>query len=141
MAAARNALGLKTEIVGVAAQSAPAIAYSFAQRKVIEATAQTRIADGMACRRPNEKALAAMLDNVARIVLVSDEEIMEAMRALYEDTHNLAEGAGAAGMAAALKEKKQIKDKRVGIVLSGGNVDMGSYGAVLTATPARMEKP
>jgi threonine dehydratase len=140
MAAARNALGLKTEIVGVAAQSAPAIAYSFAQRKVIEATAQTRIADGMACRRPNAEALAAMLDNVARIVLVSDEEIMEAMRALYEDTHNLAEGAGAAGMAAALKEKKQIKDKRVGIVLSGGNVDMGSYGAVLTATPARMEK-
>jgi threonine dehydratase len=141
MAAARNALGLKTEIVGVASASAPAIAFSFAQRKVIEAAAQTRIADGMACRRPNEKALAAMLDNVARIVLVSDEEIMEAMRALYEDTHNLAEGAGAAGMAAALKEKKQIKDKRVGIVLSGGNVDMGSYGAVLTATPARMEKP
>jgi threonine dehydratase len=94
----------------------------------------------MACRRPNAEALAAMLDNVARIVLVSDEEIMEAMRALYEDTHNLAEGAGAAGMAAALKEKKQIKDKRVGIVLSGGNVDMGSYGAVLTATPAGMEK-
>ncbi len=139
MAAARNALGLKTEIVGVAAQSAPAIAYSFAQRKVIEAAAQTRIADGLACRRPTAEALAVMLDNVARIVQVSDEEIMEAMRALYEDTHNLAEGAGAAAMAAALQERKQIKDKRVGIILSGGNVDMESYGAVLTGTPARME--
>ncbi len=141
MAAARNALGLKTEIVGVASALAPAIAHSFAQRKLVEAAAQTQIADGMACRRPNAEALAVMLDNVSRIVEVSDEEIIDAMRALYEDTHNLAEGAGAAGMAAALKEKHQIKDKRVGIVLSGGNVDRSSYGAVLNATTARMERP
>ncbi len=138
MAAARNALGLKTEIVGVAAAAAPAIAYSFAQRKLVEAAAQTMIADGLACRRPNATALAVMLENVSRIVLVSDEEIMEAMRALYEDTHNLAEGAGAAAMAAALKERHQIKSMRVGIVLSGGNVDMASFGAVLNATAARM---
>jgi threonine dehydratase len=140
MVAARNALGLRTAIVGVASAAAPAIAQSFAQRKVVEAAARTMIADGMACRRPNAEALAVMLENVARIVQVSDEEIMDAMRALYEDTHNLAEGAGAAGMAAALKERNQIKDLRVGLVLSGGNVDKSSYGAVLHGSPARMER-
>jgi threonine dehydratase len=138
MAAARNALGLKTAIVGVASAAAPAIAQSFAQRKVVEAAARTMIADGMACRRPNAEALDVMLENVERIVQVSDEEIMEAMRALYEDTHNLAEGAGAAAMAAALKEKNKIKNLRVGIVLSGGNVDRASYSAALHGAQARM---
>ena len=140
IAAARNALGLKTAIVGVASAAAPAIAHSFAQRRVVEAAARTMIADGMACRRPNADALAVMLENVARIVEVSDEEIMEAMRALYEDTHNLAEGAGAAAMAAALKERNQIKNRRVGIVLSGGNVDRSSYGAALHGPQTRMER-
>jgi threonine dehydratase len=138
MAAARNALGLKTEIVGVAAEAAPAIANSFEKGVVLEAPAQTVIADGLACRRPNAEALAVMLENVSRIVRVSDEEIMEAMRALQEDTHNLAEGAGAASMAAALKEKSTLGKKRVGIILTGGNVDREVYRAVLDANEKRM---
>jgi threonine dehydratase len=133
MAAARNALGLATEIVGVAAEAAPAIAISFKQGTVVEAPARTAVADGLACRRPNAEALAVMLEHVSRIVEVSDEEIMEAMRALQEDAHNLAEGAGAAAMAAALKEKSTLENKRVGILLSGGNVDRETYLAVLNA--------
>jgi threonine dehydratase len=138
MAAARNALGLKTEIVGVTAEAAPAIANSFREGVVLEAPAQTAIADGLACRRPNPEALAVMLENVSRIVQVSDEEILEAMRALHEDTHNLAEGAGAASMAAALKEKTMLHKKRVGILLTGGNVDREIYRGVLNANEDRM---
>jgi threonine dehydratase len=131
IAAARNALGLKTEIVGVVAARAPAYARSFAQRQVVEAAAGTEIADGLACRRPSEEALEAILANVARIMEVSDEEIIEAMRALYEDTHNLAEGAGAAALAAALQEKDALRGKRTGIILTGGNVDRATYATVL----------
>jgi threonine dehydratase len=139
MAAARNALGRKTEIVGVAAELAPAIALSFEKGVVVEAPATTAIADGLACRRPNAEALAVILENVSRIVQVSDNEILQAMRALHEDTHNLAEGAGAASMAAAFKEKEMLAKKRVGIVLTGGNVDREAYRAVLNANEGRME--
>jgi threonine dehydratase len=139
MAAARNALGLRTEIVGVAAEAAPAIARSFEKGVVLEAPARTAIADGLACRRPNADALAVMLENVSRIVLVSDHEIKEAMRVLQEDTHNLAEGAGAASMAAALKEKTMLEKKRVGVILTGGNVDREIYRVVLNADAGRME--
>ena len=139
MAAARNALGRKTEIVGVASELAPAIAHSFEMGLVLEAPATTAIADGLACRRPNADALAVMLQNVSRIVQVSDADILHAMRALHEDTHNLAEGAGAASMAAALKEKAMLKNKRVGILLTGGNVDREMYRTVLNATENKTE--
>jgi threonine dehydratase len=134
--AARNALGLKTEIVGVTAARAPAYARSFAVGQLIEAPAETEIADGLAVRRPNAEALAAILANVARIVEVSEEEICEAMRALYEDTHNVAEGAGAAAMAAAMQERAELGGKRVGLVLTGGNVDRETYAAVLDGQEA-----
>jgi len=130
--AARNALGLKTEVVGVVAAESPSYALSFAQRKVVEAPAQTRIADGLACRRPNEKAMEAIWGNVARIVEVSDDQIEEAMRIYYTDTHNLAEGAGAAALAGALLEP-QTPEELVGIVLTGGNVDSDAYRDVLAA--------
>jgi threonine dehydratase len=139
MAAARNALGLKTEIVGVGAAECPAYARSFGQRKLVEAPALSRIADGLACRTPNIEALEIIWKNVARVVEVSDDEIEEAMRAYYQDTHNLAEGAGAAALAAALKEKDTLHGKRIGVVLSGGNVDRDTYAALLLETlePAR----
>jgi threonine dehydratase len=131
MAAARAALGLKTEIVGVVASQSPSYALSFKARKVVEAPAGTVIADGLACRRPNEEAVDAIVKYVSRIVEVSDAEIMEAMRIFYMDTHNLAEGAGAAALAGAMKERKTLQQKRIGIVLTGGNVDMDAYAAVL----------
>jgi len=136
MAAARNVLGLATEIVGVVAAQAPASARSFALRQVVEAPAETVIADGLACRRPDERALAVMLDNVKRIVEVSEAEIQHAMRALYEDMHNLAEGAGAAALAGAMRERESLYGKRVGIVLTGGNVDRATYAAVLAQQAA-----
>jgi threonine dehydratase len=132
MAAARNALELKTEIVGVVSRASPSYALSFRQHAIVEAPAETKIADGLACRKPNQQAMEFIWKNVARIVEVTDEEIGAAMRALYEDTHNLVEGAGAAGVAAALAEKDLNSGKRFGIVITGGNVDMDMYARVLT---------
>ena len=134
VSAARNALGLDTKIVGVVAEQAPAAALSFEQRQVVEAPANT-IADGLACRRLNPEALEIMLANVDRFVRVSEDEITAAMRALYTDTHNLAEGAGAAPLAAALRQKEQLAGLRVGLVLTGGNVDRDVFAAILAATP------
>ena len=85
--------------------------------------AGTKIADGLACRLPVEQALEVILRNVDHFVEVSEDEIRAAMRAVYEDTHNVAEGAAAASIAAVLKERDTIRGKRVGAVLTGGNVD------------------
>jgi threonine dehydratase len=135
MAAARNALGLKTEIVGVGAKECPAYALSFRQRKRVEAPARSRIADGLGCRAPDIRALEVIWENVPRMIEVSDEEIAEAMRAYYQDTHNLAEGAGAAALAAALQEKDSLMGKRIGIVLTGGNVDVKTFAAIVEEKP------
>jgi threonine dehydratase len=121
--AVREALGLKTRIVGVVAAASPSYSLSFAARKVVPHEAGTKIADGLACRLPVEDALEVMLKHVDRFVEVSEDEIRAAMRAVYEDTHNVAEGAGAAAIAAAMKERDRITGKRVGAVLTGGNVD------------------
>jgi threonine dehydratase len=141
VAAARNALELATEIVGVVAAEAPAYALSFKERRLVEAPARTVIADGLACRTPHPRALEVIFANVSRIVEISEAEIETAMRAYYEDAHNLAEGAGAAALAAALQEKKQIAGKRIGLVLTGGNVDRAAYAAVLdgASKPARTQ--
>ena len=131
MAAVRNALGLQTEIVGVGACECPAYALSFKQRKLVEAPALSKVADGLACRTPNIEALEIIWKEVARIVEVSDAEIAAAMLAYYQDTHNLAEGAGAAALAAALTEKNSVQGKRIGVLLTGGNVDWATYAAAL----------
>jgi threonine dehydratase len=131
VSAARNALQLKTEIVGVVAAQSPSYSLSFKQRKVVEAPSLTAIADGLACRTPNPQAMEVIWENVARIIEVTDDEIKQAMRAIYEDTHNLAEGAGAAALAGALKEKQLHGGKRIGSVLTGGNVDRETYAKVL----------
>jgi threonine dehydratase len=131
VSAARNALGLKTEVMGVVAEESPSYALSFEQHMVVAAPARTEIADGLACRLPSALAMEAIWENVARVVRVTEEEIAEAMRALYQDTHNLAEGAGAAALAGALKEKEQLRGKRIGVVLTGGNVDREAYAKVL----------
>jgi threonine dehydratase len=139
MAAARNALNRSTEIVGVVAAGSPATAISFRGHKVIEAPARTLIADGLACRKPDLEALEIMWTHVARVVEVDDNEIAEAMRIYYEDTHNIAEGAGAAALAAAFNEKSALRGKRAGIILSGANVDREMFTAALNGAfePAR----
>jgi threonine dehydratase len=132
VSAARNALALKTEIIGVVSSASPSYALSFAQRKIVEAPAQTLLADGLACRLPAAQAMEVIWANVARIVEVSDAEIAAAMRFYFQDAHNVAEGAGAAPLAAAIKDRHQSKDKRIGLVLTGGNVDLELYNAVLS---------
>jgi threonine dehydratase len=129
--AARKALALETEIIGVVSSASPSYALSFAQRRVVEAPSQTLLADGLACRVPTAQAMEVIWDNVTRIVEVSDAEVAEAMRIYFQDTHNVAEGAGAAPLAAALKEKHQYRDGRIGLVLTGGNVDIELYNKVL----------
>lgn len=115
VAAARNALGLSAEIVGVVAAEAPAYALSFREHRAVEAPARTAIADGLACRVPHPGALEVIWNNAARVLEVSDEEIMNAMRIYFEDAHSVAEGAGAAALAGALKEKDNLHGKRVGL--------------------------
>jgi len=129
--AARDALGLSTTIVGVVAELAPAYAMSFAKRSVVSTETSNTLADGIATRVPHQDALALILAGADRIVTVSEEEIMDAMRWYFSDTHNVAEGAGAAGLAALRQEREAMKGKRVGLVLSGGNVDREVYAAIL----------
>jgi threonine dehydratase len=131
MAAVREALGLKTEIVGVVSAHARTYAESFQQRRPVESPVSTRIADGMACRTAHPDAVDVMLRHVSRIVEVTDDEVTAAIRAAYDDTHNLAEGGGAAGLAAILKENESLKGKRVATVMTGGNVDRELYAEVL----------
>ena len=121
---ARDLLGLKTEIVGVQAEGAPAYALSFAAGRAVSTNAVDTFADGMATRVPDGHALAIIMKGAARIVVVSDDEIAAATRAYWQDTHNLAEGAAAAPLAAALKEGNP---GRTGLVLSGGNIDLDLF--------------
>lgn len=131
--AARDALGLDTHIVAVVSDRAPAFALSFAQRRAVSHEASTRIADGMACRTVDMTALEIALRGGARVVQVSDDEIEAAMRALFADTHNTAEGGGAAALAALLKEKESMRGRNLAVVLSGGNVDTRVFTRVLAA--------
>lgn len=131
MIAAREALGLKTEIVGVVAENAPSYALSFAAGKPVSTNSADTLADGLACRVPDPAALAIILKSAARIVTVSEAEIRQAMRALFADTHNVAEGAGAAALAAALKERDRIAGKRIAVIQSGGNIDRALFAEVL----------
>ena len=129
MIAARDGLGLETEIVGVVSRGAPAMARSFEVGELVEVEARTRIADGVASRLPDPLALAMVREGVERVVEVSDDEVEEAMRLYFSATHNVAEGAGAIGLAALLKDAGD--GARVGTVLCGGNVDTDVFARVL----------
>ena len=132
--AARNALSPKTSVIGVVSAQARAYSLSFVSRRAIESPATTWLADGMACRTPQPEALEVIWNNVDRIVEVTDDEIAEAMRTVYECTHNSAEGAGAAAVAAIAKERGRLKGKKIAAVLSGGNVDREVFAKVLSAS-------
>jgi threonine dehydratase len=131
-ATVRNALGLKTKLVGVVSDEAPTYALSLQQKKIVEAPSTTKLADGLACRLGNEEALEVMLENVDHIVRVTDEEVAAAMRVMFTDTHNVIEGAGAASLAAATKELLTLKGKRVALIATGGNVDQDVFARVLS---------
>ena len=130
--AAREALGRRVEVVGVVSQGAPTYALSLAAGRVVEAPVTTVIADGMACRVAEPQALELMLGRLDRVVAVSDAQVAHAMRALFIDTHNVAEGAGAAPLAAALAERDALAGRCVGLALTGGNVDHDVFARVLS---------
>ena len=125
--AMRDALSPSTRVVGVVSTEAPAYALSFAAGKVVPTNSADTMADGMAVRGPDAEALEVILKGADRMVQVSDTEIAAAMRFYYEDTHQLAEGAGAAALAALMQERERMAGKRVGLVLSGGNIDRPLY--------------
>jgi threonine dehydratase len=124
---ARDLLGLHTEIIGVQSTEAPSYALSVAAGKIVTTETANTLADGMATRIPDADAFALIRKGASRIVQVTDDEVATAIRAYWTDTHNLAEGAGAAALAAALQEKSRLKGKRVGLVLSGGNIDFDLF--------------
>jgi len=131
--AARDALGLDTRVVAVVSAGAPAFALSYRQDRIVSHEVTTRIADGMACRTPMREALDIARRGAERVVEVTDEEVESAMRALFADTHNVAEGGGAAALAALLQERDAMRGRTVAVIVSGGNVDSDVYSGVLTA--------
>ena len=134
--AAREALGKTTEIVGVVAERAPTYALSFAAGKPVSTASADTMAGGLAVRVPDPEALDVILRGVAQIVTVSEAEIRRAMRILFTDTHNVAEGAGAAPLAAALQERQRLSGKRVAVIQSGGNIDRALFAEVLAEDDA-----
>jgi threonine dehydratase len=133
----RDLLGLKTKVIGVVAEKAAAYALSFEQGKPIATNPSLSFADGMAVRKPDAGAFDIIKTGAEEIVRVTEDEIAEAMRIYYRTTHNLTEGAGAAPLAALLKQRNKMAGKRVGLILSGGNIDMPKFAQVLRGeTPA-----
>lgn len=127
----RDLLGLDTEVIGVVSAAADGYAQSFAAGRIICTDSADTIADGMACRMPQPEALEIIRAGAARIVRVDDDEIRQAMRIYHEDTHNLAEGAGAAALAALIQEREINRGERTAVVLSGANVDRAALAAIL----------
>ncbi|MBX3606127.1 MAG: threonine dehydratase [Piscinibacter sp.] len=135
-AAARAHAGARSRLVGVVSAHAPAYLHSFEAGRPVAAPVTTVLADGMACRVPEDAALALIRREVDEIVAVTDDEVAAAMRALFADTHNVAEGAGAAALAAALQQRTQRVargDRSIGLALTGGNVDSEVFARVLAA--------
>jgi threonine dehydratase len=133
----RDLLGLKTQIVGVCAAKAPATAHSFAAGRPVNAPSAQTFADGLATREPHAEAIATICRGAARVVEVAEDAIAEAIRIYFDDTHQVAEGAGAAPLAALLQERSRMANKNVAVVLSGGNIERARFLQVLSGvTPS-----
>ncbi len=133
----RDLLGLKTEIIGVVADAAPAYALSFAAGQPVKTDSALTFADGMACRDPSPEALSIIRAGAARVLRLSENEIADAIRIYFSDTHNIAEGAGAAPLAGLMRERQRYQGCRVGVILSGGNIDTADCAEILSGrTPA-----
>jgi threonine dehydratase len=128
---ARDALGLKTKIVGVVSENAQTAKLSVEAGRMIETESARTFADGMAVRVPVQEALGIYGEKADRILAVSDAEVAEAIRIYYCDIHNLAEGAGAAPLAALMQERERMKGRKVGVILCGGNIDTGWFLTVM----------
>ena len=135
----RDLLGLDTKIVGVVSTEASAYAQSFAAGRIIATNSARTFADGMAVRVPDPAAFAIIKAGADRIVRVSDDEVAEAMRLLYRATHNLAEGAGAAALAALTQEREQMAGKRVAVIETGQNIDRPWMAEVLSDGTPKIE--
>jgi threonine dehydratase len=131
-AMARSITGVGTRIVGVVSAQATAYLDSFRAGRVIEAPATTQLADGMACRVPDAAALEVIRREVDDVIAVTDDDVAAAMRLLYTATHNVAEGAGAASLAAAMQQRERWRGKCIGVTLCGGNVDRDVFARVLS---------
>jgi len=136
----RDLLGLATEIIGVQAEGADPYARSLAAGHPVVLNRSETLADGIAVRVPDPLAFEIIRAGVGRIVTVTDEEIAAAIRTYWEATHNLAEGAGAAGLAALLKEKDAQTRRRVGLVLTGGNIDLELFRSWVLGEPPRSSR-
>lgn len=130
-AAARARTGARSRLVGVVSAHATTYLDSFHRKQVVAAPVTTQLADGMACRVAEEEALEIVLREAEDVVAVTDDEVADAMRILFTDTHNVAEGAGAAGLAAAIRMRSRWPGETVGFALTGGNVDRDVFGRVL----------
>jgi threonine dehydratase len=134
----RDALGCKTSVIGVVAEGANAYSRSVAAGRVVTTNSAHTFADGMAVRVPDGAALEVIRRGAERIVEVSDDEIAEAIRILYSATHNCAEGAGAAALAALIKDHKRLQGRRAAAILSGQNIDRAWMHAVLAGNTPRV---
>ena len=130
-AAARAHVGASTRIIGVVSAHATAYQQSFREGRLVEAPVTTLLADGMACRVPDAQALEVIRREADDVIAVTDAQVAAAMRALFADTHNVAEGAGAAGLAGALLQRERWQGRRIGVALTGGNVDSAVFARVL----------
>ena len=129
--AARDALGLNTKVIGVVSDRAPAVKLGFDAGKIASAGKANTFADGVAVRTPDAEAFEMYSKGADHIVMVDDDAIAEAIRIIWQDTHNLAEGAGAVALAGMIAETQQIAGKRVAAILTGGNIDQTMVAAVL----------
>ncbi len=135
--AARDALNVKTRIIRVVPEGAACPKLSFERGRLVETNSVSTFSDGTAVRVPVAEAFEIYAKGADRIVSVSEDQIADAVRVFYTDTHNLAEGAGALGLAALCKEKTLMSGKKVGLVLSGGNIDAPKLATILAgSTPA-----
>jgi threonine dehydratase len=137
MIGARDALGRKAHVIGVVSDRANTYKLSLDAGRPVPTNSAITFADGMAVRIPSAEALAVLQDGMEHLVEVTDDEVAEAIRVLYTDTHTLAEGAGAAALAALMRERTRFRDKRVAVVVSGQNIDRSWMATVLAGgTPA-----
>jgi threonine dehydratase len=130
-AAARARTGARSRLIGVVSSHATGYLQSFREGRVIASPVGTVLADGMAVRQPDADALSIVMREADDVVAVSDDEVAEAMRVLFADTHNAAEGAGAASLAALMQQRERWQGKSVGTTLCGGNVDSPVFARVL----------
>lgn len=131
-AAARAHTGARSRLIGVVSSHATCYFDSFRARRSVEAPVTAQLADGMACRVPDPEALDVLLAEAEDVIHVSDAEVADAMRILFADTHNVAEGAGAAGLAGAIQQADRWRGRAVGVALTGGNVDSSTFADVLS---------